>query len=231
MLKIWHTIFILIIMFLSTQIASASYYTYAGNFAYDNDVQVVDFSVSEYSTVKIRTLSYAGGINVAGEAVAGGGFDPVLSLFDGNGFFITTNDDYYSSSGDSISPTNNDPATGKSYDAYMELNLQPGDYMVSLTQWLNFFNGILPGNDGFWNISLGFFQDNNRFYSQNFVDLSGNRRTDAWALDIEMAPAPEPVPLPSAIWLMGGGLGALVGIRKYGLLHNSLNLSELACTR
>ena len=77
--------------------ASAATYTGvlnspSGSFTSFNDVGIISFSVTDSAKdVLIRSWSYAGGTFLDGAAsttVAGGGFDPVLWLYDDNGVRI-----------------------------------------------------------------------------------------------------------------------------------------------
>src|SRR5262245_40873387 len=74
--------------------ASADNFSFTGNLANDDAVQFFDFSVGSTSAVTLRTWSYAGGTNAAGQVIARGGFDPILSLYDlATGDRIGVNDD------------------------------------------------------------------------------------------------------------------------------------------
>ena len=84
-LKTIATIFALSLV---TSVASAADFSFTGNFAHDNDVQQFNFSVGSLSSVSLRSWSYAGGTNAAGQQIARGGFDPILALFDANGPFV-----------------------------------------------------------------------------------------------------------------------------------------------
>src|SRR5262245_35968039 len=76
-----------------TNPAKADNFSFTGSFAVDNDVQLFNFSVMAPSNVTLRTWSYAGGTNAAGQLIAAGGFDPILALFDSSGALIDQNDD------------------------------------------------------------------------------------------------------------------------------------------
>ena len=67
----------------SVQAVSAASFSYTGSFSNDSDVQLFDFSLAaDSSAVVINTLSVNGGLNVAGNLIAAGGFNPYLSLWD-----------------------------------------------------------------------------------------------------------------------------------------------------
>lgn len=157
--------------------ASAADFSLRGSFAQDDDVQLFDFSVDIESTVTLRTYSYAGGTQADGTVVAAGGFDPVLTLYDGNGQFVASNDD------DAFGVAAQDPSTGQRYDSLLEMVLAAGNYTVALTQFGNFTNTV--------NLSDGFRQEGNGNYTLNFsrctdspfCDFTGTLRTNKWAFD------------------------------------------------
>ena len=205
-------------MFLKSTIAAASFaiaammapanaanYAYTGTFSGDDDIRMFNFSVSAPSTVTLRTFSYAGGTQSNGNLVGAGGFDPVLTLFDGTGAFVIENDD-------GIPPqVQYDPVTGKPYDSFLEIALAAGNYILAITQWDNFAVGP--------NLSDGFSKTGNPFFSSvdgcsngQFCDEGGINRTANWALDISNADgasviSPNPVPLPLAAPLFITGIG------------------------
>jgi hypothetical protein len=169
--------------------ASATTFSYTGTFSGDADVRLFQFTLSgPPSTVILRSLGYAGGINGAGTVIPSGGFDTVLGLFDPSGTLIDTIDDG--------SPTV-DPASGFKLDSYaVETNLGPGTYAVSLTQSFNFplgpdlAGGFIfdPITDANFTAGLGCTQ---------FCAATpfGFARTSAFALDIETTPIPGALPL------------------------------------
>lgn len=73
--------------------ATPQNFSFTGTFSQDDNVQLFHFTVGDTSTVTLRTWSYAGGVNAAGQTIARGGFDPILALFDGTGVLINQNDD------------------------------------------------------------------------------------------------------------------------------------------
>ncbi len=166
-------------------------FSFTGNLADVSDHQLFDFTVSTTSDVTLRTLSYGGGTNADGVAISNGGFDPILTLFDSSGAFVTHNDD-----GDAH--VSADPATGATYDAFIKTTLSPGDYTAALTMYSNFAAGSKLA-DGF------------QFTGQVPSDF-GNR-TSFWAVDIIGVDKATVVPIPAAVWLFGTGLMGLLGMR------------------
>ena len=166
--------------------ALAANFSFTGNLTGANDVDLFSFTLGSTSDVTLRTWSYAGGTNAAGDSIPAGGFDPIVSLFFGGGssaLLIGANDD-----GIGV-PV--DLGTGLALDSLLEsFALPAGLYTVALTQSANFANGPMLG-DGF----LG----------AGNPDFDG--RTSAWALDILNVDAAS-VPLPGTLALFVLGLAA-----------------------
>jgi len=160
--------------------ALAANFSFSGNLAGDNDVELFSLTLASPADVTLRTWSYAGGTNAAGNLIAAGGFDPIVSLFFGSGspaLLIDANDD-----GIGVSV---DPGTGLALDALLEsFALPAGLYTVALSQVANFANGPTLG-DGFLGAGNPAFDG----------------RTNAWALDILGADRASVVPLPGTLAL------------------------------
>lgn len=187
--------------FLATSSASAlaANISFSGNLAGDNDVALFSFTLAAPSDVALRTWSYAGGANAAGNLIAAGGFDPIVSLFSGSGspaLLIGANDD-----GIGVAV---DPSTGNAFDSLLETFLLPaGLYTVALSEFDNFANGPTFG-DGF--LGAG--------------NLNFDGRTSAWALDILGVDSANVVPLPGTVALFMLGLAA-VGATRRRPIHSS----------
>lgn len=163
--------------------ALAANVSFTGNLAGDNEVQLFSFTLAGTSDVKLRTWSYAGGVNAAGNGIAAGGFDPIVSLFFGTGDTAILLGQY-----DDVSVTVLDSL----FDSVLEsLTMLAGTYTVALTQSANFANGGTLG-DGF--LGAG---------SPNF-----GGRTSAWALDILGVDAANRIPVPTTLALALLGLAA-----------------------
>jgi len=178
--------------------AQAADFSFRGTFANNNDVQLFNFTVGSPSDVILKTLSYAGGTQADGTVVSRGGFDPILSLFNGSGTYIASNDD-----GGSLVPAD---TNGLRYDTYLRRVLDPGSYTVAVSQFSN-FSKAADARAG--NLSQGFRYDN------NFLLTAFDGRTNAWAFDVlnvERATVPNPTPVPTPALLpglIGLGLGVL----------------------
>jgi PEP-CTERM motif len=154
--------------------------SFTGNFNQDDNVQLFSFTVGATSMVTLRTWSYAGGANAAGQMIAEGGFDPILAVFDASGALMGQNDD----GGCGVVAA--DSATGKCYDTFFSETLSPGTYTTSVMQYDNFANG--PNlSEGFTRQGQGNFTAG-RCPASSFCDVSGvtpgNERTNEWAFDI-----------------------------------------------
>ena len=133
-----------------------------------------------------------------------------MSLFDETGAFIDDDDD----DDDGLGATLVDASTGNAFDAFLQPTLAAGTYTVVITQFDNFFTGVV-GDD----ISLGFDFDGapNNFTSflgcsnGEFCDVDANNRSNFFAINV----AAQAVPEPSTLALLGFGLvGAGLAYRR-----------------
>lgn len=189
------TFVILAGLFLGTGAAHASVISFQGTFLHDDDVQLIDFTILSDTTIELMTWSYGGGTNGNGDAIAPGGFDPYVSIFDttGDQLLLATADD-------GICPPQNLGDRSACYDADLSLSLPAGNYIAALTESGNFPNG--PGlADGFSASGTG------DFTGGPFLNIYGDQMDGHWALDlvqVDSASLPSAVPEPG--WLAGGGL-------------------------
>lgn len=127
-------------------VAKAASFTSTGSLSADNSVYSHPFDIATSQNLTFYTTSYGGGMNADGTMTSAGGFVPVLTLFSSTGGFINT------SGGTGGFPpcsgsTNADPATGVCEDAYFTQMLDPGSYILDLTEFPNVAVGNL--SDGF----------------------------------------------------------------------------------
>jgi len=185
-----------------------------GSFYHDDDIRLFELIVGGTAPFLARTWSYAGGVAADGTDVPAGGFAPVLSLFAGDGTYISNQ------AGDPCAGTDplvaRDPETGMCFDAYFYVaKLDPGRYILSLTEWDNVPRGNLE--DGFTRTGQGNFTgDQIGLSGTPFIDPTPARRDGHWALDITgpdtVTPVPEPA-MPGTI-LFAGIMGATAKYRR-----------------
>ena len=182
--------------------ACATDFSFTGTFVNDNDKASFEFTVGSASSVTLLTYSYAGGVNSAGETIARGGFDPILSLYNSAGTLLGYNDDGAGSPPDAV--------TGRRYDTNFVLDLAPGSYTVYVTQYDNFGPTQLPG---------AFRYDDNPNFRGGFFDVAGDKRDGHWAFDllnVDSASGPPSggVPEPASWAMMLAGFGAIGGTMR-----------------
>jgi hypothetical protein len=179
--------------------ALAGIFSFTGNLEGDNDVELFSLTLASPSKLTLRTFSYAGGTNAAGNLITAGGFDPIVALFFGAGAPAILLDQNDNGIGVPV-----DLNTGNAFDALLDpfFDLPAGLYTVALTEFANFANGPTLG-DGF----LG----------GGIPDFDG--RTSAWALDILGADSASVVPLPGTLALLMAGLAAAGLTRRRSVVH------------
>jgi PEP-CTERM motif len=148
--------------------ASAADFSFTGSFLTDDGKAAFTFNLAAASTVTIQSFGYLGGVNAAGQAIAAGGFDDVLSLYDSTSQNVINSDDAFT------------------------IALAAGSYKLFLTQYDNFgpANLALPFNfDGQPNFRGGFVDFDGSKRTGNWaLDITGVTTASAvpeastWAL-------------------------------------------------
>ncbi|MFC0252400.1 DVUA0089 family protein [Massilia consociata] len=186
--------------------AGAANMSYTGQFTYDNDVQLINFTVGELSTVGLRTWSYAGGVNAAGETIARGGFDPIVALFNSVGQLVGEQDDA------GCGKVAADAVTRQCWDINFLIELAPGTYTASIQQYNNYHVST--------NLADGFYYQDAQYrnFRNGFVDEMDVKRNGMWALDIlnvtPPAAAPVDLPEPGSLGLIGLALAGMTVLRR-----------------
>lgn len=191
----------------------AAIVTLTGSFTADDDVQLFSVHLAAPATVEFQTFGYAGGTTPDGTVVPGGGFDPILTLFDSTGAFLIDNDEYIGA------PI--DPLTGYGLDARIVISLGAGTYTLALTQYDNF---------AFFDLIDGFVQTGNPNFTADpsftggdpcasglFRDISGTPgrcREGGWTVSFSNVTDVAPIPEPSTLLLSCAGFLLLLFCRK-----------------
>ena len=190
-------------MFLSTQ-SYAVDFDFSGNFANDNDVVLIDFTVAADSNVTIFSSSWDDG-----------GLDPILAIWNAAGNRVFSQDDGGLTGSELSNSVSYDYGV---WDSYYSVLLATGTYTVSISQFDN-FSSSLSLADGFIhdsdpNFTAAYGCTNGEFCG---VSSGNDNRTSAWAYHIlNVADANVIVPESASIALMGLGLIGLgvIGRRR-----------------
>ncbi len=187
---------------LFSSIASADI-SYTGTFTTDDQMFETTFSLAAATGITVRTWSFAGGTDAAGDVISAGGFAPVVSVFDSSGSLLQWDDG--GTARNNCGPRNIDPVSGFCLDAYINGLYNPGTYTVVLTEYDNLPNGPTLAN-GFSEEGNGNFTGGPFFLNAG----SGYQRNGNWELDVPGTPVPEPAQA-APLALLLGFLVSLIG--------------------
>jgi hypothetical protein len=194
---------IVAVAFLLTALASAGPITSVQGFLADpNNQNQVVFNYDPFvdgSILNIQSWGYGGssgapgGVNLSGNVISAGGFDPIATLFFGTGAtatFVAANDDGLCPPG-SLAPNCYDPSLNLT-------GLSAGSYTLVITAFSNFAVADQTGET----LGLGFSGGG-----------SFDGRTANFAVDVQ-ATDPTAVPEPTTFVLLSSGLLALGWFRS-----------------
>jgi hypothetical protein len=232
----------LVVLLLMGSIAYASTFSFAGTFQHDTDLQTFTFTLLNPTPgVELRTWSYAGGTDAAGDLIPSGGFEPYLNLYLADGTQMNPG-----WSGPCGGPLAADPVTGACGDVYYPTTLSfpggvwsAGTYIVVLSTFAN--PGIGNLSDGFFANQVLGLPDGSNFtcqvgapgyqgnppvvgVDQPFCDefVPGTQRTGNWELDIigvdNATQAETAVPEPGSLLLLGTGLAGIANVIRRKLV-------------
>ncbi len=173
--------------------AQAGALLYSGEFNRDDALQRFDFELSSAASLSVRSLSFQGGW-AGGQWVNGGGFAPVLALFDGAGWLSQLD------LGSSRACPPDAGANGLCWDSELNLLLQPGRYWLMLSQ-----DGNTPLGPHF---DDGYARQGEADYSGwdalgqgglRFINADGQQRDGHWALVVDGVRFAVPEPASGAL--------------------------------
>lgn len=147
-----------VLLLLSPYVRSANF-SFTGAFDHDTDLQFFTFTLFNPTPgVALRTWSYAGGTNAAGEIIPDGGFEPYLNLYMADGTQMNpgaAGPCTVPPTGDPVADLLPDPTTGACADVYYPTTASfpggiwaAGTYTLVLSMFANPGIGNLP--DGFF---------------------------------------------------------------------------------
>jgi hypothetical protein len=200
-------------LFLAGPIYGAAFFSFSGNFTSDDDKAFFTFAISAPGTVSLQSWSYGGGVDPLSNVIAGGGFGPVLSLFDSGGNLlgfdrggvvggVPPND--CGAGGRSV-----DVVSGQCLDAYLQTPLGlSGTYTVVISEQDNTPNGP--------NLTDGFALDGTgNFTGGPFIDAGGFQRTSSYHFTVgPVENAVTVIPEPATGLLALAAIGIGTALRK-----------------
>jgi hypothetical protein len=205
--------------------ASGTGLYYAGTLATPESVFEATFVVSASETITFQTWGFGGGTNSAGNTISPGGFDPLISLFNGP---VPTATMYVDGLGNPLADADNLSNPPWSYvgncppagtvaigtdqdcgDDFMQVLLAAGVYTLVLTDANYIPNAIYDNgalSEGFVDFTNGVFQTCDPV-SNVCITPNGNYAVDILSANGGLMAVPEP----GSLALFSLGLGVLAG--------------------
>ena len=182
---------------------------FSGHFLHDNDVQRIDFTVGLPGVVRIFSSSWFGG-----------GFDPILSIWDSAGNQLEEQDDGGVSG---AQQSNSVFYNYGEFDSFLDIDLATGSYIATLTQYDNFSvssqlaDGFLRDADPQFSAVFGC---SNGSFCEGFLFDSNNNpvepnRTSAWDLHFLNVANAQLITVPEPSTLLLFGLASLALISRH----------------
>jgi hypothetical protein len=183
------------------------------------DDELITFTLTSPGGVTLQTYGFGGGINGAGTAIAAGGFDPFLGLFQGTGSTAL----FLDGTADNLSNYTSEPAAcppaglvtigsvaGQCGDVRLQFNsLAAGTYTVVLSDADYVPNAVYETTgflgDGFSDLTGGSLPFQTCFDASDCNTDSAN-----WALDITTSGPSTATPEPSSFALAGLGFALVL---------------------
>jgi hypothetical protein len=238
----WKNLAALMVFLLISPIAHATNISFTGTFTHDTDLQYFTFTLANPTPgVALRTWSYSGGTNAAGQVIPSGGFEPTLNLYLADGTQMNpgiSGPCTIPLTGNPVADLLPDPTSGACADVYYPTTLSfpggiwsAGHYIVVLSTFANagignlsdgFFApeilGLAPPSNFTCEVGAPGFQGNPPTIAtdQPFCDewLPNTERTGNWALDIlNVDSATLGVPEPGTLSLTLAGVLMLLAMR------------------
>lgn len=220
---------VLCLLAASAMCLSAESLSYTGTLSTPENIFETTFTLTAADTVTFQTWSFGGGTNAAGQTIAPGGFDPLLTLFsgspaaatialDGSGNALADGDNLYNPPWSFVGncPPAGTVAIGSDSDCgddFMQTPLAAGTYTLVLSDANYIPNAIYDNgalSEGFTDWTEGVFQTCDPD-SDACISPNGNYAVDIVSAGQDIQLTPEPPPLP----LLLTGLALLAGFGSF----------------
>ncbi len=178
--------------------------SFGGNFSSDDQILTIPFILGAPGMVTLNTVSFASG-----------GFEPVLSLFEGTGAqSLIGQDTIGGTAPGGCGGRGIDAGSGYCLDAFLQQSLNAGTYLLALTESDNIANG--PGFlDGFSQQGQGNFTGPEFTGSAgSFLLFDGTQRSSAYLVNLTGDNLSSPTPEPFSAGLIAVGFAAVGLIRR-----------------